>query len=69
MLGQIVAGVQVEDLKAGKMIVVTDDESRENEGDLIMAGRAAGNPYIKDPQMLFSSIFSTVFCWIWGSRE
>lgn len=27
----------LEDLKAGKMIVVSDDESRENEGDLIMA--------------------------------
>jgi 3,4-dihydroxy 2-butanone 4-phosphate synthase / GTP cyclohydrolase II len=27
----------LEDLKAGKMIVVVDDEDRENEGDLIMA--------------------------------
>lgn len=26
----------IADLKAGKMIIVTDDESRENEGDLIM---------------------------------
>ena len=25
------------DLAAGKMIVLTDDENRENEGDLIMA--------------------------------
>ena len=25
------------DLAAGKMIVLTDDEKRENEGDLIMA--------------------------------
>ena len=24
------------ELRAGKMIIVTDDESRENEGDLIM---------------------------------
>lgn len=27
----------LEDLKAGKLIVVTDDEERENEGDVIMA--------------------------------
>ena len=27
----------IEDLKAGKMIILTDDEGRENEGDLIMA--------------------------------
>ena len=25
------------DIKAGKMIIVVDDESRENEGDFIMA--------------------------------
>lgn len=27
----------IEDLKAGKMIIVIDDEDRENEGDLVMA--------------------------------
>ena len=27
----------IEDIKAGKMVLVTDDEDRENEGDLIMA--------------------------------
>jgi 3,4-dihydroxy 2-butanone 4-phosphate synthase/GTP cyclohydrolase II len=27
----------LEDLRAGKFIVITDDESRENEGDLVMA--------------------------------
>ncbi len=27
----------IEDLKKGKMIIVTDDEDRENEGDLIMS--------------------------------
>ena len=27
----------VEDLKKGKMIIVVDDENRENEGDLLMA--------------------------------
>ena len=27
----------IEDIKNGKMIVVVDDEDRENEGDLIVA--------------------------------
>ena len=27
----------VADLKAGKMVVIMDDEDRENEGDLLMA--------------------------------
>ncbi|WP_191980823.1 3,4-dihydroxy-2-butanone-4-phosphate synthase, partial [Clostridium haemolyticum] len=27
----------IEDIKAGKIIVVVDDEDRENEGDLLMA--------------------------------
>ncbi len=27
----------IEDIRQGKMVIVTDDESRENEGDLIMA--------------------------------
>ena len=31
----------LEDLRNGKLIMVTDDESRENEGDLICAGRYA----------------------------
>ena len=32
----------LEDIRAGRMVVILDDESRENEGDLIMAeiGRA-----------------------------
>ena len=31
----------IEDLKQGKMIVITDDEDRENEGDLVMAAEFA----------------------------
>ncbi|MDU3828285.1 MAG: 3,4-dihydroxy-2-butanone-4-phosphate synthase, partial [Peptostreptococcus sp.] len=31
----------VEDLRAGKLILVTDDEDRENEGDLICAAEFA----------------------------
>jgi len=31
----------IEDLKAGKMIIVTDDEDRENEGDVVIAAEYA----------------------------
>jgi len=31
----------IEDFKAGKMIIVVDDEDRENEGDLVMAAEMA----------------------------
>lgn len=31
----------IEDLKAGKMVIVVDDEDRENEGDLIIAAQFA----------------------------
>ena len=31
----------IADLKAGKLIVVTDDPDRENEGDLICAAESA----------------------------
>ena len=29
----------IEDIAAGKMVVVVDDEDRENEGDLVMAAQ------------------------------
>jgi hypothetical protein len=29
----------IEDIRQGKMVVVVDDETRENEGDLTMAAR------------------------------
>ena len=31
----------VADIRAGKMVIVTDDEDRENEGDLICAAEFA----------------------------
>jgi 3,4-dihydroxy 2-butanone 4-phosphate synthase/GTP cyclohydrolase II len=34
-------GEVIEDIKAGKMIILVDDEDRENEGDLTMAAEAA----------------------------
>ena len=29
----------IEDIKNGKVVIVVDDENRENEGDFIAAGR------------------------------
>lgn len=31
----------IEDIKNGKMIIVVDDEDRENEGDLVIAAEKA----------------------------
>lgn len=31
----------IEDIKAGKVIIVVDDEDRENEGDFVTAARNA----------------------------
>ncbi len=36
----------VEDIKKGKMIIVVDDENRENEGDLLMAAEKAKTEHI-----------------------
>ncbi len=36
----------VEDLKAGKMVLLVDDENRENEGDLVLAGEYATTKHI-----------------------
>lgn len=36
----------IEDLKNGKMIIVVDDEDRENEGDLLMAAEKASPEHI-----------------------
>ena len=47
----------IEDIRRGRMIVVADDESRENEGDLLMAAahattEAINSFYFKPPAML-----------------
>lgn len=36
----------VEDLKSGKMVLLVDDEDRENEGDLVLAGMHATSEHI-----------------------
>ena len=49
----------LEDLRAGKMILVTDDPDRENEGDLICAAQFATQENI-----------NFMACWLpaWGFR-
>jgi len=34
----------IEDIRQGKMVVVCDDENRENEGDLTMARASSSRP-------------------------
>ena len=36
----------IEDLKEGKMVIMVDDENRENEGDLIIAAEKVDNKSI-----------------------
>ena len=36
----------VTDLKQGKMVIVVDDEDRENEGDLVMAASFSNPEHI-----------------------
>lgn len=38
----------LEDLKKGKIILVTDDAERENEGDFISRSSSTGNPHGAD---------------------
>lgn len=32
----------IDDIRAGRMVVILDDEDRENEGDVIMAAEKCG---------------------------
>ncbi len=43
----------IEDIKAGKVIIVVDDEDRENEGDFLSRGRKSHsrNELISWPRM------------------
>ena len=36
----------VEDIRQGKMVILMDDEDRENEGDIIMAAEACKPEHI-----------------------
>ena len=36
----------IEDIKTGKIVIVVDDEERENEGDFIIAARQIGRAHV-----------------------
>ena len=36
----------IAEIKAGRMVIITDDENRENEGDLVVAADAATPEHI-----------------------
>ena len=36
----------ITDIRAGKMVIIVDDENRENEGDLIMAAAKVESEHI-----------------------
>jgi 3,4-dihydroxy 2-butanone 4-phosphate synthase/GTP cyclohydrolase II len=36
----------IDDIKAGKMVVIMDDEDRENEGDILMAAEKVSADHI-----------------------
>ncbi len=40
----------LEDIRAGRMVVMFDDEDRENEGDLIMAAQRGATPSPRHPR-------------------
>ena len=51
----------IETLKAGKMIILIDDEDRENEGDLVMAAE-----YVTAESINFMSRFGCgLFVCLW----
>jgi 3,4-dihydroxy 2-butanone 4-phosphate synthase/GTP cyclohydrolase II len=36
----------IEDIKQGKMVILVDEENRENEGDLVLAAEFANSDHI-----------------------
>ena len=48
----------IEDIKAGKLVIVVDDEDRENEGDFITASRNATPDGSKPASLARSTVAS-----------
>ena len=44
----------IEDIKKGKLVIVVDDEDRENEGDFVTAGKNA-TPEVINFCLLYTS--------------
>ena len=41
----------IEDIRLGKMVILVDDEDRENEGDLTLAAEAATPDFLATSEM------------------
>ena len=46
----------IEDIKSGKMVIIVDDESRENEGDLICAADLITPEIINEYTLTYETI-------------
>ncbi len=55
----------IEDLRNGKMVIILDDEDRENEGDLICAAEAV------TPEIIISwqRMVVVLYVWHWMIRN
>ena len=49
---------EIEEIREGKMVVVVDDEDRENEGDLVMAAQFVTPDAIKNVRLACRRTFS-----------
>ena len=52
----------IEDIKNGKLVIVVDDEDRENEGDFIVAARNATPEVINFMATMAAALFVRP-CW------
>lgn len=63
----------VEDIRQGRMIILVDDEDRENEGDITIAGRACdarGHQFMAKYAAASSAFRSAPASWTsWISRS
>ncbi len=51
----------IEDIKSGAMIIIVDDEDRENEGDLVMAAELVTAEDINVETTIMLDMLSTIF--------
>ena len=58
----------VEELRAGRMIVLVDDEDRENEGDFVVAGQCITAEHVVQMNRLASGIITVPMPAPWLSR-
>ena len=59
----------LEDFKAGKFVIVVDDEDRENEGDLITAAELITPEKINYMLQLGRGVLCAVANWSWSTKS